>query len=1024
MRGLLILACVFLGIGLATAQDLDSIYRNGIVYLDNAEYDKANEAFKRAGEGYRKSNNKLGYAKSVLQTIKIDISNKKFSDSRVSLSNLLQFQKEHIPNEDSLRVEILNSQSLNEKHLGNFKKALEINNKLLLNPGLRETFPEKIYHTRSRIEIDLGNYDDAINSAKAALDGYIRRKDSLNEAAIYNIIGVGYYFKNELDSTLKYYDKSLNLKKLIDANIGQLTISTFNIGIVHEALANYEEAIRYYKLAEKYDLQNGGEQVGVLSDIYVALVNSYFSLGDYKNAELYAEKALNLAERLYGAHSTFTSFVYISYANLLELKGEREKAITYIKKALEIRQNTYGELHRWTFESYYDLGYNYLQLGDTLKARENFLNSLSVAQKLNSKVATCYSQKGLAELYLRSRDHEKAESLLLDAKGISQAVYGADHDLTYDINNSLALNYYLKGDIKNSEKLISQFLESYEKGDLSVIEFFIPEILDLKNEILLESVQETGESQAIEELYNNVLLQIQVIQRIRNRYSSSEAKIYISKELDDVIESALGKCYQLYTLTSEKRFAELAFKVSELNRNHTLLEGIKNTYFKKIAGLPQDILDKENALKRKLVQLGKKIYYLDQSDDTDREEYNELLSEQLNLNKELEALLQDIERQYPKYYSLKYASEPLDISTLQQDLLTPNQTLIEYYIGSKSGYVFYIDREGFRMVPIDDIQRVERMVNACRQNIIEKTDSRKEASYLYAALLDSGILKEQLIIVADGYLNYIPFETLLDNDTYLLEKHAISYLASAQLLKTQKEYDVFNENSRKWYGFSPVFSSGEDIAYAGDEVASIAKIMGGEHFKGAKATLSNFLEHAGDASILHVGTHAEMDHINPLYDKLLFTSANGTEELTASDIYTLSINSDLVVLSACNTGYGKIIEGEGVMHMARAFHYAGAKSTVMSLWKVPDKETYELMNLFYEHLNNNLNKDEALRQAKIDYLNRTDDALLKHPYFWAGFVVSGDMAALDQGGKTWIYLLAVLVFIVLVYRKKLVQFFK
>ena len=205
-----------------------------------------------------------------------------------------------------------------------------------------------------------------------------------------------------------------------------------------------------------------------------------------------------------------------------------------------------------------------------------------------------------------------------------------------------------------------------------------------------------------------------------------------------------------------------------------------------------------------------------------------------------------------------------------------------------------------------------------------------------------------------------------------------------------------------WSGFAPSFNLNSTLVSNQTEIETIAKLMKGDTFLGDDASVKNFKEQALDASILHLATHAEIDNNNPLYSKLVFSKDS---VLTASDIYTLPINAELAVLSACETGFGKVEKSEGVMSMSRAFQYAGVSSTVMSLWKVPDQETAKLMELFYKYLKKGNSKDEALKNAKTEYLKTTDDVVLKHPFYWSGFVISGDVSAIESNSKLWLILL-------------------
>ncbi len=140
------------------------------------------------------------------------------------------------------------------------------------------------------------------------------------------------------------------------------------------------------------------------------------------------------------------------------------------------------------------------------------------------------------------------------------------------------------------------------------------------------------------------------------------------------------------------------------------------------------------------------------------------------------------------------------------------------------------------------------------------------------------------------------------------------------------------------------------------------------------------------------------------------------------ELFGMNIPNEMAVLSACNTGYGKIIDGEGIISLARGFFYAGSKSVIMSLWSANDKSTTDIMNSFYKYLAEGKQKDEALRFAKLDYLE-TAGEIKSHPYFWATFIANGNMRPLQIYTTNWLYWIAcsffVILFIVYLYRRRI-----
>jgi CHAT domain-containing protein len=279
---------------------------------------------------------------------------------------------------------------------------------------------------------------------------------------------------------------------------------------------------------------------------------------------------------------------------------------------------------------------------------------------------------------------------------------------------------------------------------------------------------------------------------------------------------------------------------------------------------------------------------------------------------------------------------------------------------------------------------------------------------------------KRLIIIPDKELNHLPFEALMNDETFLIEDYIICYSGSASLLKAQQE-DFFDfKFTTNWIGFAPEYQADNVLTSNKTEIEAVAKLMKGNTFIGEQATVENFKRAIQNSSILHLATHAEIEKVNPLYSKLIFTQDS---VLTASDIYTLPINAELAVLSACETGFGKLEKNEGVMSMSRAFQYAGVRSTVMSLWKVPDKETKTIMIDFYRYLQKGKRKSEALRLAKLSFLKKNKNTVLVHPYYWSGFVINGNVDPIEIGKSThplWWGLIVVMliVSVVLVYRMR------
>jgi CHAT domain-containing protein len=260
-----------------------------------------------------------------------------------------------------------------------------------------------------------------------------------------------------------------------------------------------------------------------------------------------------------------------------------------------------------------------------------------------------------------------------------------------------------------------------------------------------------------------------------------------------------------------------------------------------------------------------------------------------------------------------------------------------------------------------------------------------------------------MIIIPDNVLNYIPFELLQrDNNDYLINDFTISYSSSVRLFLVLQSDHFKYKTENFWAGFSPNYQNDKQLTSISDEISTISEMIDGNKFIGEDSKKQNFLENNKKYSVLHLAMHTEIDNINPMFNKLIFSDG----DLTSSEIYVSESKANLAILSACNTGSGKLEKGEGVMSMARAFHFSGVPSVIMSLWKVPDKETKEIMIYFYKHLKKGNSKSEALKNAKLDYLSSTNDINLKHPYYWSGFVLNGNPDNLDTPKSKFYYLIS------------------
>jgi CHAT domain-containing protein len=318
----------------------------------------------------------------------------------------------------------------------------------------------------------------------------------------------------------------------------------------------------------------------------------------------------------------------------------------------------------------------------------------------------------------------------------------------------------------------------------------------------------------------------------------------------------------------------------------------------------------------------------------------------------------------------------------------------------------------------------------------------QNAFYLCNKLLKpfySKIQNKQLIIIPDGKLSYIPFDALLEElpDTsktvrfdqlqYLIKNFSINYSNSSNLLFKHNSPNKKLKN--KVVAFAPEYHS-DSIEIANQfytlsplpgvqkEVDIISETVKTKLFKGKEASEVNFRKEIEKYDILHLAMHAFINDSIPSFSKLAF-SQNASNDLLSdgsintADIYNLNLDARLAVLSACNTGRGKLRKGEGIMSLARGFFYAGCPSIVMSLWDVEDQSVTDIMGSFYKNLKKGKTKNEALRLAKLEYLDNSNSRRA-HPHYWLSYITLGNSDPLYKSYDFYFFIILIVLLVAIV----------
>jgi hypothetical protein len=347
----------------------------------------------------------------------------------------------------------------------------------------------------------------------------------------------------------------------------------------------------------------------------------------------------------------------------------------------------------------------------------------------------------------------------------------------------------------------------------------------------------------------------------------------------------------------------------------------------------------------------------------------------------------------------------IDINTLYSKLESDDALMVYYFSGSEKMYYFTLGGSKNEKITLNSFSNGSHYsvyfwqfiayfndANAINNDIKGYNHFGKTAYDMLR--LPQHVSSKNLIIIPDGLLDFLPFEALITQETnttnfaqmhYLLNDFNIAYNNSARFYLDAKPFCL---KEKTVLGIFPVFEkTNYTLTYSKSELQSVKNSFKGKFFQNDSATFQNFKNNAAAYSILHLSTHATAGDIETpasikFYDR----------EVLYSELYHLNINPNLVVLSACETGIGKLYKSEGAMSVARGFQFAGAQNLLFSLWKVNDYTTSVFMGDFYKYIKKNDSYFEANAKAKLDFLkNKNIPNTKKSPYYWASFVYYGSL---------------------------------
>ena len=812
------------------------------------------------------------------------------------------------------------------------------------------------------------------------LEGYGNLGNALNE--------MGYYEKG-----LIYTQKALNLivKAEGSRNPGAMTMLD-NLGFTYEQLDQPEVAEKHHKRFLSLCLEVLGkfdEQTGFA---YFHLGRDLYKMKKYDEAILYFEEAKLIWEKVLPAEHFRHGMCNTMLGHIAFEQGLHEKAFAYYS----------GNIQR--YKGIRQLDPAYLYLGTLFIAKASYDEALDYYQQALISTVYDFNEEDISHNPLPSEAYNDGGVLIKALSGKAKA---------------LALRAETRtGTSRESDFQLALKTTQLLKDWVGAVRLdFEPGLKRVK----LMNVALPAYELAVQLLYNDLDSGEDTYKKLDHAFSFFQAR-----KSHSLLESTIEEKAKHFAGIPDKLLAdenEIHEKLSYLSRHLQKLEAQNQT--------PDTVLVE---IRDSVFQAQYQFDRLTEKLEADYPSYYQL-KYQVNtasLEEVQSALIPDQNTAVIEYLLGDSSLYILGISRQDANLVQiPVDDLFHLQLDTLRSY--YAEREGVlgRMNAEAYIISFAQLAHSFYEKLID--------SVLQSLSGNEDI--QSLILIPEGKLNYLPFDALLTelptegannfaSLPYAIRKYQIRCGYSSSLLLESKEH--LSQASKFYAGFAPEYSQEKLWAEAPDiqatfgnvrdqldalknnqpEVIEASDLFNGKPYLKEEASEQVFKEEASNYKVLHLAMHAFTDDANPMNSCLVFADppdlaqqilaakadslgleASYTQgedgRLYAYEIYNLPLNADLAVLSACNTGAGSLRKGEGVMSLARAFAYAGCPNIVMSLWQADDQATKDLMQDFYVYLKDGLEKDEALRQAKLDYLDRAD---LTHPHFWSGFVMIGDDA--------------------------------
>ncbi len=777
------------------------------------------------------------------------------------------------------------------------------------------------------------------------------------------------------------FEKTIHPKT--DGELLAIVILNCNKAYFQNQFGQTKNAVLSYEKGWQTFNKNKLQDYDIIEFCLKPLGNLYTIIGDFENAENTIKQYLFIATKQNNQSQKISAIQNL--ANVYQSSGKNEEAINLIQKAILTEKITIIEKGILLN----NLGTNYLVAKKYTSAKVVLQQAIQLLQNNKNQTETLSnSYRNLSAIFSLENDFKQANFYFEQAKQLLFLSKNSDIRQLAKLYLDEATLLYQQEKFEDSEKSIQLVFttllpnytikKNFPSKNVLYAETILMDAFDLQAEICLAKRNPKKALQAYElSFYIADLLQTLLV------YENSKIISQISNR--NRTEKCIAIYEYLFRTLGNTSYIESAFQLAEKTKTSVLKSTLQDSKtISRVQKLALEQLQNQNTIIVKEQQKG---------DLANLEIINRAIKKQNELMLFFKSNTEE---------KLMVSNKDLNLKLLFDTVNKDDAILISYFSGNEKLYSFTFENKQLKMLSFDysakSKQKISSFLNCfsdadkITNNVLGYINS---ANDLYNFLqLPKKVKAKNLIIIPDGLLNFVPFEALITDKVattnfakmhYLINDFSVAYNSSVLFYLNEKSTE---KEAETVLGVFPIFENTDlELTYSKEELKAIKQNFKGIFLEKSQATFANFRQNANQYSILHLSTHASSgDAITPatirFYD----------QEILYSELYNLDIKPNLVVLSACETGLGKLYKAEGAMSVSRGFQMAGAQNLLFSLWKVNDYTTSKFMEKFYKKVAGNHSYFEANHKAKLDFLNdETIPNSKKSPYYWCAMVYYGSL---------------------------------